>query len=98
MCSSTDAATSPVQPRAARMPVSKFVSSIEPGGEESARGWVASSWDAEVGDGVGKRMGKSRNNEELAKVDIERVDSGGRRSGGDVVCEADAEVSKGEKY
>ena len=98
MCSSTDAATSLVQPRAARMPVSVFGSSIEPGGGESARGWVASSCDAEVGDGVGKRMGKSRNNEELAKVDIERVESGGRRSGGDVVCEADAEVSEGEKY
>ena len=93
MCSSTDAATSLVQPRAARMPVSVFGSSIEPRGEESARRWVASSWDAEVGDGVGKRMKKSRNNEELAKVDTERVESGGRRSGGDVVCEADAEVS-----
>ena len=54
--------------------------------------------DAEVGDGVGKRMGMSRNNEELAKVDIERVESGGRRSGGDVVCEADAGIPEGEKY
>ena len=98
MCSSTDAATSLVQPRAPHVPVSVFGSPIELGGGESARGWVASSWDAEVGDGVGKRMGMSRNNEELAKVDIERVESGGRRSGGDVVCEADAEVSEGDKY
>ena len=98
MCSSTDAATSLVQPRAARMPVSVFGSSIEPGGGESARGWVASSWDAEVEAVVGKRIEKRRNNEVLAKVDIERVESGGRRSGGDVVCEADAGISEGEKY
>ena len=70
---------------------------MKPGGEESARGWVASSWDAEVEDTVRKRMGKSRSNEELAKVDIERVESGGRRSGGDVVYEADAGISEGEK-